>query len=284
MDSAAVSVHRLLLYLQHLVDKGFAWRTVNVHRSDISSILQPNETVPVGQHPLVCRFLKGAFNLRPPPVSIIPTWDVGRVLSLLAEWHPASDISLDRLTKKVVVLLALCTAKRVSDLVLFSVDESLCYVGTSSVVLQTRFGSKTDRPSHRSPAVTLKTCADDRLCLVSYVTTYLDRTRALRENTDQMFISAHSPHRPVKLATVRRWIVCVLGEAGQAGSAGSTRATATSCALLRGIPLQRIMNSADWTRQTTPLRHYIRVLPEQTLRAVEQRDIQDTVLQVPVQQ
>ena len=149
VDRAAVSVDRLLLYLQQLVDKGFAWRTVNVHRSAISSILQPNETVPVGQHPLVCRFLKGVFNLRPPPVSIIPTWDVGRVLSLLAEWHSASDISLERLAKKAVVLLALCTAKRVSDLVLFSVDEGLCYVGTSSVVLQTRFGSKTDRPLWR---------------------------------------------------------------------------------------------------------------------------------------
>ena len=98
------------------------------------------------------------------------------------------------------------------------------------------------------------------------------------------FVSAHSPHGPVKLATVRRWIVGVLGEAGQAGSVGSTRATATSCALLRGIPLERIMNSADWTRQTTPVRRYIRLLPEQTLRAVEQRDIQDAVLQVPAQQ
>ena len=68
------------------------------------------------------------LNLRPPPVSIVPTWDVGRALSLLVEWHPATDISLDRFTNKVVFLSALCTEKRVGDLVLFSVDERLCYV------------------------------------------------------------------------------------------------------------------------------------------------------------
>ena len=68
------------------------------------------------------------LNLRPPPVSIVPTWDVGRAFSFLVEWHPSTDISLDRLTKKVVFLSALCTTKRVGDLVFFSADERLCSV------------------------------------------------------------------------------------------------------------------------------------------------------------
>ncbi|KAL8575619.1 hypothetical protein ACOMHN_028640 [Nucella lapillus] len=38
----------------------------------------------------------------------------------------------------------------------------------------------------------------------------------------QLLISPYQPHRPVKLATVRRWIVKVLEEAGVEGSAGST--------------------------------------------------------------
>ena len=40
-----------------------------------------------------------------------------------------------------------------------------------------------------------------------------------------------------------------------------------TCALLHGFPPQRVMASADWPRQTTPLRHYMRLLPEETLRA-----------------
>ena len=40
---------------------------------------------------------------------------------------------------------------------------SVCIMWVHRVVLQTSFGSKTDRPSHRCPAVTLKSCANDRL-------------------------------------------------------------------------------------------------------------------------
>ena len=51
-----------------------------MHCSSISSILETHKPTPIGQHPLVCRFLKGVFNRRPPPVCLTPTWDTGQVL------------------------------------------------------------------------------------------------------------------------------------------------------------------------------------------------------------
>ena len=119
VDPSTVSVNTLLGYLQSLYDKGFAWRTINLHRSAISGILEPHVPRPIGQHPLVCRFVKGFFNERPPPVRVVPTWDVGQVFHLLSQWHPASTIPLPELTWKMVFLLAMCTARRVSDLLLF---------------------------------------------------------------------------------------------------------------------------------------------------------------------
>ena len=83
----------------------------------------------------------------------------------------------------------------------------------------------------------------------------------------------------MKLATLRRWIVRVLQRAGVEGSAGSTRATATSYAVLSDVPLQQIMNAADWSRKDTPLKHYLRTLPEQTVRELEQRQIQDALME-----
>ena len=279
LDPATISVERLLHYLQHLTNRGYAWRTINVHRSAVSSILEPHKTKPVGQDPLVCRFLKGVLNLRPPAARVVPTWDVGKVLTLLTGWHPPQDIGLPALTKKLAFLLAICSAKRISDLLLFSTEQSMCYVGDASIVLQANFGSKTDRSSHRSPPIRLKKCVDASLCPVLYLKTYLQRTSALRQETRQLFISPYSPHHAVKVATLRRWIVAVLTDAGITASAGSTRATATTCALLRDVPLQRIMASADWTRRTTPIRHYMRVLPEDTLRAIEDRQsVQDALL------
>ena len=94
---------------------------------------------------------------------VVPTWDAGQVLQFLSQWHPASGITLHELTWKVVFLLVVCTAKRVNDLLLFSVHSSLCHVGNTSIVLQTAFGSKTDRPSHRAPPVKLKQCVEESL-------------------------------------------------------------------------------------------------------------------------
>ena len=70
----------------------------------------------------------------------------------------------------------------------------------------------------------------------------------------------------------------MLRKAGVEGSEDSTRPMATSCALLKDVPLQQIMILADWSCRDTLLRHYIRVLPEQILRDVGQKQIQDTLL------
>ena len=280
MDPSSICVESMLGYLQYLFDKGFAWRSIGVHRSALSSILEAHKPVPVGQHPLVCRFVRGVFNKRPPSVRVVPTWDIGQVLMYLSKDHPPEDLSLFRLTAKVLFLLAAFTAKRVSDLVLFSVDSSLCHVTDECIVLQTQFGSKTDRPGHRSPPVTLRKCEEESLCPVRYVSAYKERTEPLRQasGTQQLFISPFT-QRPVKLATLRRWMVKVMREAGVIASAGSTRATVTSCALLHDVPLQQLLNSADWTREDTPFRHYVRVLPERTLRSISsQRSLQDAVL------
>ncbi|KAL8570243.1 hypothetical protein ACOMHN_029943 [Nucella lapillus] len=65
-----------------------------------------------------------------------------------------------------------------------------------------------------------------------------------------------SPHtfKAVKLATVRRWVQTVLQEAGVTSRAGSTRVAAASCAFLNDVPLQTLMNWADWSRQDPPFR------------------------------
>ena len=71
------------------------------------------------------------------------------------------------------------------------------------IVLQTQFGSKTDRLGHRSPPVTLRKCEEESLCPVRYVSAYKERTEPLRQasGTQQLFISPFT-HRPVNTETV----------------------------------------------------------------------------------
>ena len=73
MDRTSICVESMLGYLQYLFDKGFAWRSIGVHRSALSSILKAHKPVPVGKHLLVCRFFRGVFNKRPPSARVVPT-------------------------------------------------------------------------------------------------------------------------------------------------------------------------------------------------------------------
>ena len=51
------------------------------------------------------------------------TWDVGKVLNFLAQWHPISTLSLKQLTLKCVTLLALTSSDRAQTLHLLDVEK-----------------------------------------------------------------------------------------------------------------------------------------------------------------
>ena len=84
----------------------------------ISAILQPANGIAVGQHQDFILSLKGVFNTRPPQKRLMPEWDSGKVLDLLASpvFEPISVISLKYLTLKSVFLAAILTFRRCGDL------------------------------------------------------------------------------------------------------------------------------------------------------------------------
>jgi hypothetical protein len=68
------------------------------------------------KHPLVRRFLQGAFNQRPSLPRNDVTWDVNIVLRYLQQQWPISNLSLKDLTIKCVMLLALTTGQRAQSI------------------------------------------------------------------------------------------------------------------------------------------------------------------------
>jgi hypothetical protein len=101
MVPTEVSVNTLLDYLLHLETvKNLAWSTVGVHRSAVSSMLQPLAVPPVGEHPLIVRFMRALFLRRPPAVRPRWTWDVAAVLACVRDWGLAAALDLRRLTWK----------------------------------------------------------------------------------------------------------------------------------------------------------------------------------------
>ena len=71
---------------------------------------------PVGQHPLVSRFLKGVFNSHPPAPKYTTTWDVDIVLSHSKDMKNNKQLSFQLLMHKLAMLMALTNADRCSDL------------------------------------------------------------------------------------------------------------------------------------------------------------------------
>ena len=84
---------------------------VNTARSAISTILviSDSATCTFGTHPLVKRFLMGVFEQKPSLTRYETIWDISQVLTHLCSYPPAENISLKKLTFKVVMLLALLT-------------------------------------------------------------------------------------------------------------------------------------------------------------------------------
>ena len=96
--------------------KGLSYSTINTLRSALSAIIRiENKTI--GQHILVTRFLKAAFNERPAVLKTTVTWDVDQILAYLWTISPVKRISLKQLTMKLVMLMLLLTGVEVNSFI-----------------------------------------------------------------------------------------------------------------------------------------------------------------------
>ena len=105
-------------FLAHLFKEGYQYRSLNAYRSAISSVLEKVDGYEVGQHPLVSRLMKGAFNQRPPKPRYEVTWDVSKVLDHIESLGSSDSLSLQNLTWKLAMILALTRPSRSADLVM----------------------------------------------------------------------------------------------------------------------------------------------------------------------
>ena len=110
----STGVRHFLNLLTSLFQEGLQYCTINSIRSAVSSTHQPLDGAPIGQHPLVKQLLRGAYNSRPPQPHYIHTWDVDIVLGHIKGLDENKNLSLKTLSCKLVVLMALTSANRVS--------------------------------------------------------------------------------------------------------------------------------------------------------------------------
>ena len=105
-------------FLQDLIDKRKAFSTIKMYLAAIAACHVGFGGRAASPHPLVCRFMKGARRLLPVSRPLVPPWDLAVVLEGLKgpPFEPLEEADLKHLSFKTALLLALASAKRVSDI------------------------------------------------------------------------------------------------------------------------------------------------------------------------
>ena len=132
-------------FLSKLFQEGHQYRSLNAH-SAISSVHEKVEGELMGQHPLISRLLKGAFNERPPRPKYHSIWDVDLVLNMFRKNGPSPSLPLEDLTIKTAMLFTLTRLCRGADLAALDLNNrSFCPEG---VLFTSSHLSKQSQPSH----------------------------------------------------------------------------------------------------------------------------------------
>ncbi|KAK6181896.1 hypothetical protein SNE40_009674 [Patella caerulea] len=253
-----VSLVNVIDFLTKLFDDGAGYSAINTARSSLSAIGLIFDGFLVGKHPMVIRFLKGVFNLRPSLSRSERTWDVNIVLQYLKKLSPVHSISFKNLTLKLAMLIALVTAGRSQTLHLISIDN--IHKETDKYILSINGLLKQSRPGSTNQEVELRAYPPDRkLCVVTCLKEYLLRTSDIRKETQFLFISYIKPHKRVSRETISRWIKCVMQMSGidiSVFSSHSTRSASVSKAKENGVPISHLLKIAGWSNSGTFLKYY----------------------------
>ena len=156
------------------------------------------------------------------------------------------------------MLLALASAQIVQTLHSIKVHNIL--FGVNLAVIPIFELVKQSNHKNRNMSLNLKGYAKKpALCVVKVLKEYIQRTKDLRGNENQLFISFQRPHAAVSRSTISRWLKRVMEEAGldiEVFSGHSTRAA--SCAKLKsdGVDIDEILRTAGWSSDKTFKKFY----------------------------
>lgn len=255
-----------LEFLMKHLDKLGSYSSLNTYRSAVSLISNNN----VGQDPLIKRFFKGVFSQKPPKPKYNETWDPSKVLDHLSTFYPNSELSFERLSKKLVVLLALITAQRVQALSLIRLD--CIQFSETEVRIKIPDRHKTSGVNRNQPLLIIPAFGEKpHICPVETLREYLEKSKEIRSSNDVfLFIITREPYSHASSQTISRWIKSVLKESGidEVFSSHSTRHASTSAAARRGLNIESIYRTAGWMGNSQVFaRFYNRPLVDNSLFA-----------------
>lgn len=247
LDPFEPSVVQALTWLTQRYEDGASYGTLNTGKAVLGLLIGEE----VSKSPVISRFFKGVYRSRPPKPRYDDTWDVAPVLSRISKMFPLDTLSLPELTEKLVMLLALATAHRMQSLTLIKItnitrNEEGYSVKIPELIKSSRLGAP--QPLFHLPRFKNK----PELCVASTLECYLDRTRDLRGEVENLVLTTRKPHSAAATDSMARWIKSFLVKSGinNKYKAHSTRHAVTSAALKKGVDINIIKSTAGWSKES----------------------------------
>ncbi|XP_011873214.1 PREDICTED: uncharacterized protein LOC105565010 [Vollenhovia emeryi] len=180
-------------YLSQRFENGASYGTLNMARSAISLIILVNSS----NNPILTRFLKGVFKLKPTRAKYNSIWDIEVVLKWTEKLKPIDTFDLKHLSYKLVILLALATAHRVQTLASIKIKD--IFSSQKGVQIRITKAIKTSKAGAEQPNFFLPFFKEThKTCVARAIIHYLAATKDLRGDVENLFITiimqqAHNP-------------------------------------------------------------------------------------------
>ncbi|KAL0199390.1 hypothetical protein M9458_007930, partial [Cirrhinus mrigala] len=247
------SVGVVLSFLQEKLERRLSPSTLKIYVVAIAAYHDAVDGLPLGRHHLIVRFLRGLW--RDP-------------------FEPLE--SVEYLSLKTSLLIALTSIKRVGDLHAFSVNELCLEFGPADSHVRLRpqpgYVPKVPTTPFQDQVVNLQALPPEEadpalglLCPVRALRIYVDRTRSFRRS-EQLFVcfGGQQKGNTVSKQRMAHWVVDAItlayqcqGEPCPLGvQAHSTRSVATFNALAHGASLADICRAVGWVTPNTFARFY----------------------------
>ena len=175
------SLVEVLSYLTTLKRKGYAYSSINLHKSMLSMTLEPVSDIRIGNHPLCVQFMRGLFNSNPPKPRYNHTWDVNIVLEYISFSGKCNDISLLALSCRAVIILALTSLLRVSEIA--KVNKSSILFSDNDVSF---YLSQPRKWQRKGPLlrISIPKFVNSTFCPVRIIETYISRSDRFRNESN----------------------------------------------------------------------------------------------------
>uniref|UniRef100_A0A803JL00 Tyr recombinase domain-containing protein n=1 Tax=Xenopus tropicalis TaxID=8364 RepID=A0A803JL00_XENTR len=265
----------VLQFLQEGLQKGLKLGSLKAQVSALSVLFQERLALKDD----VRTFLQGVSRVSPPFRHPVPPWDLNLVLSVLldAPFEPLKEVGMEFLTWKTVFLIAISSARRISELSALSCAEPFLNFHEDRAVLRTvpEFLPKVVSSFHINTEIVLPSFCNNpknekearlhRLDVVRTLKVYVSRARPIRK-TETLFIIPSGARKglPATKTTIARWIKETVRRAYLVRKkvppiklrAHSTRAIGASWAHRNAATAEQVCRAATWSSPHTFTKFY----------------------------